>query len=159
MDWYPRPIIKSNHSICTFKNKPTSNHNTLSFFQNLFTCTISHMPHSIKCFMGLLRTFNYINNFSIVVYFVMTWPWLNKWKIKANYTSFFFLVNISYTMNHLLQHCFKTFSKIQLLIGNMNVVFQKKKITPNMATQALCQLAFVHKKYNLGGRNLFLPSI
>jgi hypothetical protein len=28
-----------------------------------------------------------------------------------------------------------------------------------MATQALCQPACFHKKYNLGASNLFLPSI
>ncbi len=38
--------------------------------------------------MGLLGTFNCTNNFCIVVYFVMGWPWLNKWKIKANWTIF-----------------------------------------------------------------------
>jgi hypothetical protein len=41
--------------------------------------------------MGLLRTFNCTNNLCVVVYFVMKEPWLSKWKIKANWTSFFFL--------------------------------------------------------------------
>jgi hypothetical protein len=85
---------------------------------------------------------------------------IEQMKNQSKLHEFFFLVNLNYTMNHLLQHCFKTFGKIQLLIGNMNVVFQKKKkITPNMATQTLCQHACLHKKYNLGARNLFLHSI
>jgi hypothetical protein len=84
---------------------------------------------------------------------------IEQMKNERKLHKFFFLVKLDYTMNDLLQHCFKTFGKIQLLIGNMNVVFPKKKIAPKMATQALCQLACFHKKYNLGARNLFLPSI
>lgn len=90
MDWYPRPIFNSNHSIYNLKNKPTSNHNSNFFPKLVHTYNLPYAPLD-KCFMELLRTFNYTNNFSIVVYFVMRWPRLNKWKIKANYTSFSFL--------------------------------------------------------------------
>jgi hypothetical protein len=51
---------------------------------------------------------------------------IEQMKNQSKLHKFFFLVNFNYTMNDLLQHCFKTFGKIQLLIGNMNVVFQKK---------------------------------
>jgi hypothetical protein len=55
---------------------------------------------------------------------------IEQMKNQSKLHKFFFLVNLNYTMNHLLQHCFKTFGKIQLLIGNMNVVFPKKIKSP-----------------------------
>jgi hypothetical protein len=51
--------------------------------------TISQLAPSNQWCMGLLRTFNWINNFCKVLFFVMGWPWLSKWKIKANWTRFF----------------------------------------------------------------------
>jgi len=51
---------------------------------------------------------------------------IEQMKNQNKLHKFIFLVNLNYTMNDLRQHCFKTFGKIQFLIGNMNVVFQRK---------------------------------
>ncbi len=55
--------------------------------------------------------------------------------------NFFFLVNLNYTMNYLLQQCFKTFRKIQLFIGDMKICFQEIMIPHfypwHVATKAL----------------------
>ncbi len=69
----------------------------------------------------------------------------------------FFPINLSCIMNDLLQHCFKTFGKIQLLI-----IFSKNNVfisTPSIATKTLRWPTCFHKQSNLGTNNLSLPSI
>jgi hypothetical protein len=67
------------------------NHNTFSSFHNLLAhIAISQSIPLDQCFVGLSKPFNCTNNFFIVMYHVMGWPWLSKWKIKVNWIIFFF---------------------------------------------------------------------
>ncbi len=82
--------------VASFALKKTNLPPTTTLWVFFKTCShiqfaISQHAPSNQCFMGLLRTFNCTNNLCVVVYFVMKEPWLSKWKIKANWTSFFFL--------------------------------------------------------------------
>ncbi len=77
--------------------------------------------------MGLLGTFNYTNNFSIVVYFVMRWPWLNKWKMKENYTSFSFLSNSITPWMTCYNIVSRPLAKYNFSLVTWMLFFQKKK--------------------------------
>jgi hypothetical protein len=126
--------------------------------------TISQPTPLDQRFMGLSKPFNCTNNFFIVMYHVTGWPWLSKWKNQSELNNLFFLLNLIYTMNNLLQHYFRSLSKMELLIGNMNVVLQEIIFFPylvysNMVTKALWQLACFHNKLSLGAKHLLPPSI
>jgi hypothetical protein len=56
------------------------------------------------------------------MYSIMGWPLLS---LKKKLDNIFFLVNLNCIISDLLQHYFKMFNKIQVFIGNMNVVFLK----------------------------------
>jgi hypothetical protein len=49
-------------------------------------------------------------------------------KLEKNLDNIFLLVNLNCIISDLLQHYFKMFNKIQVFIGNMNVVFLKTMI-------------------------------
>jgi predicted transcriptional regulator len=60
--------------------------------------------------------------------------------LERNLDNTFFLINLNWIINDLLQHYLKMFNKIQVFIGNMNVVFLKAMILPfklSMTTKAL----------------------
>jgi len=61
---------------------------TYSYIQS----TISQPSSLNKWFMGLLKTFSCINKFCIAIYLIMRQPQWSKWKIKTNYTIFFFVL-------------------------------------------------------------------
>jgi len=89
---------------------------------------------------------------------------IKQMKNQSELNYFFLFLNLIYTMIDLLQHYYKSLSKMELFIGNMNVVLQEIIFFPyllcsNMVTRALWQLACFHNELSLGSKYLFPPSI
>jgi hypothetical protein len=141
-------------------------HNTFSSFDNFLAHIVYHLPtHPIRpMFHGNVKTIQLYKQFFHCHVSCHGVAMIKQMKNQSELNNFFLLLNLIYTMNDLLQHYFRNLSKMELLIGNMDVVLQEIIFFPyllcsNMVTKALWQLVGFHNKLSLGAKYLSPPSI
>ncbi len=139
MHVYPLLIINCITSF-TLKTKNMHSYKIIIMFMKMALCMIFNVPHlilSIQFFLMLLFTFN-IYKFLKASTFVISWPWLNKWKMFANWINFFFgaFMN-SKLINSLPLHIYILFV--------MNCIFSAKAFSNIKITHGSNYFPVIHK--------------